>query len=286
MDNFQCENKDCVDYDSLCFCNCKRADRKGSAAWVSQCRARNRFLSKTVETQNDLQEVSPSVEYKFSRDFWLESPYHESNFEKVFNELKYLHYNSLNCLEIGTFEAKTAIWIIENYPEVEATVVDPDPGPHFFHNRKVLEQKGYGHRLHWIKEYSITALVDEISCNSQGYDFIYTDGDHNACGVLEDAVLGWQLLKVGGIMLFDDYMMSIRDPWFYIMHEEFKTHKDEGLTFHHPKEAIDAFLTIYKGQYKVLIDNYQIGIIKTCHLGAKNLEHGDNTQEAQYEKNG
>jgi hypothetical protein len=32
------------------------------------------------------------------------------------------------------------------------------------------------------------------------------DGSHRARDVLEDAVLSWPLLKVGGIMLFDDYL--------------------------------------------------------------------------------
>lgn len=286
MDNLHCGNENCVDYDSLRFCNCKRADRKGSAAWVGTCKARQRYLEGELDKQPQEDDrdgpVVAAPGFKFSRDFWEESIYHYRNFEDVLNELS---HGQINCLEIGTFEAKTAIWILENHPQADVTVIDPDPGPHFMHNRQVLNGMGMGRRFHWLKEYSITALiVDGMHCNAQGYDFIYIDGDHNACGVLEDAVLAWQILKVGGIMLFDDYMMEIRDPWFYIMHKEFQCR--DGLTFHHPKEAIDAFLTIYKGQYEIIIDNYQIGIRKTCHLGAKNLEHGDNSQEAQYEQDG
>ena len=38
------------------------------------------------------------------------------------------------------------------------------------------------------------------------YDLIYVDGSHTARDVLQDAVLGWGLLKRGGLMIFDDYL--------------------------------------------------------------------------------
>lgn len=37
------------------------------------------------------------------------------------------------------------------------------------------------------------------------FDFYYVDGSHVAPDVMADAVLGWRLLKPGGIMVFDDY---------------------------------------------------------------------------------
>ncbi|MCZ6464828.1 MAG: class I SAM-dependent methyltransferase [Proteobacteria bacterium] len=40
-------------------------------------------------------------------------------------------------------------------------------------------------------------------------DFIYIDGCHEAACVLLDAVLSWDLLKVGGTMIFDDYVWSM-----------------------------------------------------------------------------
>jgi predicted O-methyltransferase YrrM len=38
------------------------------------------------------------------------------------------------------------------------------------------------------------------------FDFIYIDGDHTAVGVLSDAVHAYPLLKVGGLIAFDDYL--------------------------------------------------------------------------------
>jgi predicted O-methyltransferase YrrM len=37
------------------------------------------------------------------------------------------------------------------------------------------------------------------------FDIIYIDGNHEPEYVLEDAVLSFRKLKIGGIMIFDDY---------------------------------------------------------------------------------
>ena len=41
-----------------------------------------------------------------------------------------------------------------------------------------------------------------VTC--QKYDIIYIDGSHEARDVLEDAVLAYRLLKIGGLLIFDD----------------------------------------------------------------------------------
>ena len=62
-------------------------------------------------------------------------------------------------------------------------------------------------------------------------------------------------------MLIDDYEMETTDPWHYVSHKQFDK-SNPRLRFTHPRIAIDAFLNIYRGQYKLVIDNYQIGIKK------------------------
>jgi len=37
------------------------------------------------------------------------------------------------------------------------------------------------------------------------FDAIYIDGDHTAEGVLTDLAMAWPLLKVGGVLIFDDF---------------------------------------------------------------------------------
>jgi predicted O-methyltransferase YrrM len=64
------------------------------------------------------------------------------------------------------------------------------------------------------------------------FDFIYIDGSHQAPDVLVDAILSFKLLRVGGLIVFDDYLWSEkgvadRDP------------------LQCPKPAIDSFLNIF-----------------------------------------
>ena len=67
------------------------------------------------------------------------------------------------------------------------------------------------------------------------YDIIYIDGNHEAANVLADLVLSWDLLKVGGIQILDDYLLhGPLDP---------KRHFLEELR---PQLAIDAFITAYR----------------------------------------
>ncbi|CAG8741307.1 12921_t:CDS:1, partial [Dentiscutata heterogama] len=77
------------------------------------------------------------------------------------------------------------------------------------------------------------------------FDFIYIDGSHVASNVLADAILAWNLLKDGGIMIFDDY--------------EWDRYKEE---YNNPKIAIDAFIKCYNPQIEIIHKGYQITIKK------------------------
>jgi hypothetical protein len=217
--------------------------------------------------------------YKFSMDFWNSD--HEKNFNYIKNYFDpTLDDGPYDFLEVGVFEGRTSLWLLDNVlsssRKDRLTLIDPDVGPNWSSNVKLCDNFWMA-RL--IKEYSFEALP-RLYLEGNRFDLAYLDGDHNAPGLLEDAVMTWRLLKVNGIMLFDDYLMRISDPWFYISHQEFGKYK--GLTWQHPRSAIDSFLNIYKGQYEVVIDNYQIGIKKLCELGPKNLNHGDSSQKAIY----
>ena len=91
------------------------------------------------------------------------------------------------------------------------------------------------------KEASVLALADLIAAKGEPADLIYVDGSHQAPDVLADAVLAFQLLRVGGLMIFDDYLWSIEPKG-----------KQDPLNM--PKPAIDAFLNIYQRKMSVLLD--------------------------------
>lgn len=66
-----------------------------------------------------------------------------------------------------------------------------------------------------------------------------------AKNVLEDTILSWTHLKRGGIMVLNDYGWRIYENPIL-----------------RPDPAINAFLKIFYGQYKVLHVGYQVAILK------------------------
>jgi predicted O-methyltransferase YrrM len=98
------------------------------------------------------------------------------------------------------------------------------------------------------KGFSDDLLVKLLSSGKKNYfDFIYIDGSHLGPDVLCDAVLSFRLLKINGIMAFDDYLWPSAN---------------KSLT-RIPKLAIDSFVNLYSE--KLTIYNaplYQIYIQK------------------------
>lgn len=65
--------------------------------------------------------------------------------------------------------------------------------------------------------------------------FVFIDGDHRAEAVYKDSVGSFNLLQIGGYLVFDDYFWGLELP------EEFHTQK-----------GIDRFLAEYQGQYELI----------------------------------
>lgn len=76
-------------------------------------------------------------------------------------------------------------------------------------------------------------------------DFVYVDAAHDAMNVLRDSVLAWDLIKVGGVAVFDDFQWA--------------SMPDE---LDRPKIAIEAFLNIYARQLEILSMGWQVAVKK------------------------
>src|SRR5665648_171918 len=149
--------------------------------------------------------------------------------------------SNLKCLEIGSFEGRSACWLAENIVTHQTSrlyCVDPFTGSvehqggpwelNSLYDRFLSNVKDYGNRIIPIKSYSNLALKDPAII-SQTFDFIYIDGAHDAMNVLRDSVLAFDLLKTSGIMIFDDYLWG-------------------QFGINTPRMGIDAFLSCYEGK--------------------------------------
>lgn len=162
-------------------------------------------------------------------------------------------------LEIGSFEGRSACYVIEKcsqWHDLEVHCVDTWGGGVEHVSRGVAMSEVEARfdknldlamtnapnkvQLHKTKNLSHLALGVLLGEKKYGYfDLIYIDGSHQASDVLTDAVMSFQLLRPGGIMVFDDYL------W----HTE-KAGQQDLLNM--PKPAVDAFTSIFQRKIRIL----------------------------------
>jgi predicted O-methyltransferase YrrM len=179
-------------------------------------------------------------------------------------------------LEIGSYEGASACYLIDTLAsqhDIELHCIDTWSGgiehqeggtaetnmhaveDRFHANMSVaLSNKDKRIDLKIHKGASDKVLSKLIAEGKDNYfDFVYIDGSHQAPDVLTDAVLGFKLLKVGGVMAFDDYLWAEKPV------------TDRSL-LECPKPAIDSFLNIYFNKMSVIsAPLYQIYAQKTSN---------------------
>ena len=195
-------------------------------------------------------------EYQFTKDWFNWAP-------EVWKQLiPHLPGEAGNrrFLEIGSFEGRSTVWIMENMMKDGDYLLCIDTWhggeehseedmeavwQRFKANVEVAKEKT-GIFAGTARGTSVMGIADELSEGQKDtYDFIYIDGSHTAPDVLTDACMAWQLLKPRGIMVFDDYMWgNPRD------------------ILHRPKPAIDAFCNIFAETAEIVHVGYQLVVRK------------------------
>jgi len=157
-------------------------------------------------------------------------------------------------LEVGSYEGNSAIWMLENIltdPTARITCVDtfkggeglPESSENALLDRFLKNTEPWTEKIVVLEGESSSQLRD-IRLEYQ-FDSAYIDGSHVAANVLTDCVLVWMLLKPGAILILDDYEWPI-DP-----------NPDNR-----PKPAINAFLSVFAGQYQLIDKSYQVVLKK------------------------
>lgn len=200
-------------------------------------------------------EDAVSQEYQFTQDWFHWAP-------QVWEQLIPLLPGRQSFLEIGSFEGRSTVWIVENMMEDGAHIdcIDTWEGGEehddqdmdaallrFRANTKLLAAKYPERRVCEHQDTSQWALsqFNAKMFGSPIYDFIYIDGSHTAPDVLTDACMAWPLLKPKGVMVFDDYLWG-----------------DPQNILHRPKLAIDSFVNIFAEQVEVVHSGYQFVVRK------------------------
>lgn len=173
---------------------------------------------------------------------------HVKNFDYI--KKYFLNKTKLSFLEIGTWEARTSTWLLDNIlldSESKIWCVDQE-----FRENGKYNLSLHGKKACLIEDSSLNVLPELLRTYKDFFDFIYVDGFHYACYTLFDMVLSWQLLKKGGLMLVDDYGFR-SDNWSF---------KNSTVKVVPPKPAVDSFITCYEPYLSIIFSNYQVCLKK------------------------
>jgi predicted O-methyltransferase YrrM len=159
-------------------------------------------------------------------------------------------------LEVGTYTGISLINIIKLIPNSIGYGVDKWNNYYKVNNLMNLEnlqveksfysniaRENLQNRIFGIKSDSTTKLLEFIKIGAK-FDFIYLDGSHLLLDCYTDLILSWQILENGGILAIDDYLFQ----------------KDKILDS--PYEAVNHFLKVFEGQYKILNISYRVFLEK------------------------
>jgi hypothetical protein len=198
------------------------------------------FINKNLNNENKLIISAP---------WFIKNAYHWHNVFKKFS----IYEKKLEILEIGSFEGYSSLYFFENFPNSTVTCVDMwqnNEEQKKFDLTKVeinFDKNTQKYKSN-LKKYKQSS--DQFFKNTKDiinyYDIIYVDGDHYYETVFRDVMNSFKALKVGGIMILDDFIGYN----FYKKYNE------------NPIGAIVVFINIYYTKINILKITNQIMIQK------------------------
>ena len=164
---------------------------------------------------------------------------------------------SARVMEIGSWEGRSALFFLNYLPRARVVCIDTFEGgqehqaaaeaedflPHL-EKRFDTNTAAFADRIEKIKARSADALA-QLGIENRRFDIAYIDGSHRAADVYSDAALTWPLMAPGALVIFDDYQWDMMPT-----------------PLDNPKPGVDAFLTAFEGQYRMVHNDYQVAVVK------------------------
>jgi hypothetical protein len=148
----------------------------------------------------------------------------------------------VNYLEIGTFEGRSALWVLENiltHPTATLTIIDAFEEHTYKTFVSNVNLSGEANKFKILSGLS-THKIRELPFNS--FDLAYVDGSGKGIVMFSDLVSTWNLIKVGGLIICSRYSLTPSLRMALNLQPD-----DPG-----PHEAIDAFLKLYNPYISVV----------------------------------
>ena len=170
----------------------------------------------------------------------------------------YMKLEKSKILEVGCYVGTSIVEMLKIVKDSTATVIDQWVSYHEHDNienldtpvnfmnedtEKIFYKNTIGLPIKVLKGKSSDKLIELIKLN-ETFNFIYIDASHKVMDVFLDATLAWKLLKIGGILAFDDYCFN------------------KGDVLNSPFEAIEYFKEQQKDNFVILHVGYRVFLKK------------------------
>lgn len=136
----------------------------------------------------------------------------KNNFAFIINELGL----PSRTVEVGSYYGITSMWLTETLgplnPNLTHYCIDPystslDVGENLTEVyeafQRNIKRNPYGHLIKHLRMRSYDGLL-KLRADNVRPQLIFIDGDHTAPTVLEDLVLSFEMLELGGVIICDD----------------------------------------------------------------------------------
>ncbi|HQR29137.1 MAG TPA: class I SAM-dependent methyltransferase [Anaeromyxobacteraceae bacterium] len=176
----------------------------------------------------------------------------------IFEKFGFRGRSEVRCLEIGSWQGLSAWFVLHELPGARITCVDTWGGADEHHadlqgsrerisNAERVFDRNLRPFADRVEKYRGTSLSWFASrTGPETFDLVYVDGSHHCDDVMVDAVKCFEMLAVGGVMIFDDYF------WRY-----YEDARDNAAG------AINAFLRLHRHRLRIVSFGHQLAVQKT-----------------------
>ena len=164
-----------------------------------------------------------------------------NNYKIIGSFLPKDHNETFKYLEIGSFEGLSSLFILSYWKNANVTCIDTwetseDESQVLDFNFGNVEKK-FDLNLQdfsFRKIKSTSELAFKQLTERDSFDYIYIDGSHNGINIYNDALASFNMLNVGGIIIFDDITNIYKEIEMQ------------------PHDAFEKFYSLYKKKIKIL----------------------------------
>jgi len=232
----------------------------GAPAWLIISHFKLNTLHNILPTRRRFEKERDSFR-SFAKSLQLDNDWfsgHIPTWLMAFQKQLYDNKTQLNCMEIGSWQGLSAVFVLSYFEKAKLTCVDTWMGADEHKSGDKIRFEVLS-EIERTFDANISKFKDRVTkykgssyqyfndCfEKDKYDIIYIDGSHHSDDVIVDAIKSFEMLKVNGLMIFDDYF------WKYYSN-----------TIDNPCGAINAFIRLKGKQLEVVCFDYQLVIRKT-----------------------